>query len=100
VCGLVVGGAFVAHAVAARLDTEFRWSAWSDGGYTLPDSVMSLLRGRRVAVVDDAVNAGSAVLSTAAALTAAGATIAAVGTLLALSDAVAAIGTALDVPVE
>jgi orotate phosphoribosyltransferase len=66
----------------------------------LPDSVLPLLRGRRVAVVDDAVNAGSAVLSTAAALTAAGAEVCVVGTLLVLNDAADAVGTALGVPVE
>jgi orotate phosphoribosyltransferase len=98
VCGPLVGGAFVAQAVAASLDLTFTWSTWPS--YALPPSLVPSLRGRRVAIVDDAVNAGSAVQSTATALTAAGATIAVVGTLLALNDASARVGTTLGVPVE
>ncbi|HEX6754581.1 MAG TPA: hypothetical protein VF109_01405 [Mycobacteriales bacterium] len=98
VCGPLVGGAFVAHAVAASLDLTFAWSTWPS--YALPPSFVPSLRGRRVAIVDDAVNAGSAVRSTATALTAAGATIAVVGTLLALNDAAARVEATLGVPVE
>lgn len=100
VCGPLVGGAFVAQAVATELAVEATWSQRQDGAYALPAGVLPFLRGRRVAVVDDAVNAGSAVLSTAAALTAAGAEVCAVGTLLALGDAVEALPAALGVPVE
>lgn len=98
VCGPLTGGAFAAQAVAVELDARFAWTTWP--GYTLPGPLAAAVAGRRVAIVDDAVNAGSAVLATASALTTAGATVAAVGALLVLDDAATVVGKALDVPVE
>lgn len=90
VCGPLVGGAFLAQAVAASLDVAFTWTSWP--GYALATPVDG-----RVAIVDDAINAGSAVRATASALTAAGASVVAVGALLLLSHG---IETTFDVPVE
>jgi orotate phosphoribosyltransferase len=53
-----------------------------------------------VAVVDDAVSAGSSVRATAAALTEIGATVAVVGTFLLLGDVAAAHFAGLAVPIE
>jgi orotate phosphoribosyltransferase len=69
VCGPMVGGALLAQLVAARLGVAFVWSEMP--GYELPVALRPLVRGRRVVVVDDAVNAGSAVSATIASLGAA-----------------------------
>ena len=100
VCGPLVGGAFVALTVAQELDVEFCYSSFTGTAYEIRSGVAPMLRGQRVAVVDDAVNAGSAVLSTVAALEAAGARLAAVGALVALDSAVHKIGASTGVPVE
>jgi orotate phosphoribosyltransferase len=87
VCGPLTGGAYVAYAVASALDVDFAWS-------TPPDYLVTgAVPGRRVAIVDDAINAGSAVASTAASLPA----VVAVGALLTLGAAPATIAGA---PVE
>ena len=95
VCGPLVGGAFVAQAVAAELDVAFCYSSLRGGSYRLPTALEPVLAGRRVAVVDDAINAGSAVLGTAAAVRALGGRLSVIGALLIL-------GSPLDagVPVE
>lgn len=91
VCGPLTGGAFVAQMVAARLDLTFCYSerlvrTSGDGPYPvdygIPDGFLAVIAGRRVAVIDDAINAGSAVGGTLRALRAAGATPVAVATLL------------------
>jgi orotate phosphoribosyltransferase len=67
VCGPLEGGAFLAYALADLLDVAFlpgyRAAAGQPGevtGYRLPQ-VPGGITGWRVAVVDDAVNAGTAV---------------------------------------
>jgi orotate phosphoribosyltransferase len=109
VCGPLVGGAFVAQAVAGELDAEFyfaeRITQGTDSGgvsvgYRLPDSLRPLVRGRRVAVVDDAINAGSAVRATVADLAACGAHPVAVGALVVMGDAADARAGDLGVPLE
>jgi orotate phosphoribosyltransferase len=84
VCGPLVGGAFVAQAVAAELDVAFCYSSGLGGSYEIPAAFEPALAGRRIAVVDDAINAGSAVLGTAAAVRAAGGHLSVVGALLVL----------------
>jgi orotate phosphoribosyltransferase len=85
VCGPLTGGAYVAYAVAAALDVDFTWSS--------PPAYRTAVDGRRVAIVDDAINAGSAVAATARGLP----DIVAVGALLTLGAAPATIAGA---PVE
>jgi orotate phosphoribosyltransferase len=82
VCGPLVGGAFAAQAVAAELDLACCYS--SPGSYALPAAFEPVVAGRRVAIVDDAINAGSAVRGTAAAIRAAGGQLTVVGALLRL----------------
>jgi orotate phosphoribosyltransferase len=106
VCGPLVGGAFVAQFVAARLDVECYYSARSEpggdalysAGYRIPDAFRSRLPGRRVAVVDDAINAGSAVRATIEALRGCGAEPTVIGALLVLGSAVTEVAGGL--PVE
>jgi len=69
VCGPLTGGAFFAQALAAEMDAGFAFAERivSETGavqYRVPGSLREVVRGRRVLLVDDAVNAGSAWLST------------------------------------
>jgi len=93
VCGPLLGGAFLAHAVATFLGVGFYFSepvpAPAEPGlfgaqYRIPSELQKRLGGERVALVDDVISAGSSVRATERALTAAGASTAVVGTLLAL----------------
>jgi orotate phosphoribosyltransferase len=90
VVGPLVGGAFVAEMVAAELDVRFAFAERRTGAggvtYVIPDAFHRHLRGRTVAILDDAINAGSATRATFAALTALGARPVAVGALLILGE--------------
>ena len=96
VCGPLLGGALIASAVATALDCELYVAepalpAGSPGElyrarYAVPPLVRARLAGRRVAVLDDVVNAASATRATVADLRAAGATVVAIGALLVLGD--------------
>ena len=95
VIGPLVGGAFLAQMVAAELKAEFAYAepqpAVTNGrlysvAYRLPKTLAPLLKGKRVAIVDDAINAGSALRGTFDALVAAGAKPAVAGALIVLSD--------------
>ena len=83
VCGPLTGGAYLAQSVADALDADFAWTE----GRTLTGGVA----GRRVAIVDDAINAGSAVSAAAEAITAAGGHVVAVAALLTLGAAPATV---------
>jgi orotate phosphoribosyltransferase len=96
ICGPLLGGAFLAQLVARELDARFcfteRVLPAEPGGlyrasYRLPAALMPHVRGRRVAIVDDVMSAGSASRGTFAELGAHGATVVAVGALLVLGDA-------------
>ena len=95
VCGPLLGGAFLAHAVAAQMGVRFYFSEQvplkSDGGlfaaeYRLPPELRRLVRNERIAIVDDMISAGSSVRATASELDAAGASTAAVGTMVLLGN--------------
>jgi len=109
VCGPLVGGAFLAQTVAEEIGAAFvyaeRVEAAGDDpaspvGYRLPGAALGAVPGRRVAVVDDAINAGSAVRATLAALRAAGSEPVAIGALLVLGTAAAGLAAAHGVPLE
>jgi orotate phosphoribosyltransferase len=98
VCGPLVGGAFVAQAVAERLGLEASWAervAAPSGPdlyaarYRIPDALRDRVRGRSVAIVDDVVNAGSATRATIADLRACEARPVALGALLVLGEGAA-----------
>lgn len=96
VCGPLIGGAFLAQVIAAGLDVEFVFTervmpAVSDGlypaRYRLPPAFAPRVRGRRIAIVDDVMSAGSAARGTYVELQAHGAVPAVVGALLVLGSA-------------
>ena len=94
VCGPLLGGAFLAQLVAQSLAAEFCFTERSAVGaeglfgtrYELPPAHRTRLRGRRVALVDDVMSAGSALRGTLAALEAAGAIPVVAGALLVLGN--------------
>jgi orotate phosphoribosyltransferase len=106
VCGPLTGGALVAQMIAATLDAGFAYAerVASPGrdlfatGYRVPDSLQPSLSGRRVAIVDDAINAGSAVRGTLAALRRCEAEPVALGALLVLGDAPADLAATQSLP--
>jgi orotate phosphoribosyltransferase len=108
VCGPLVGGAFLAQTVADELGVEFyyteRVATNGDGlfavNYRMPDTLRPRISGKRVAIVDDAINAGSAVQATYLALQASGARLAAVGALLVLGGQAKQLVDGWNVPLE
>lgn len=76
VCGPLLGGAFLAQLVARALGAGFFFAERvpsADGGmyqarYRLPPAFADRLRGKRVAIVDDVMSAGSALRGTYEAL--------------------------------
>ena len=92
VCGPLTGGAFVAQSLAAELGAGFVFAERfvSEMGavqYRIPESLREALDGRRVLLVDDAVNAGSAWLSTLSDLLDCRAALAGFASLLTLGEA-------------
>ena len=67
ICGPLVGGALVGQWVAHRLGVAFVFAELqarnpnSGASYAIPTGLRPLASGKRVIVVDDAINAGSAV---------------------------------------
>jgi orotate phosphoribosyltransferase len=109
VCGPLVGGAFLAQMLAARLEVEFYYSqpsarprraALYSTEYRLPAAVRERVRGRAVAVVDDVINAGSAPRATLDDLRQCGARVIAISALLTLGSAAAALADAEGVALE
>ncbi len=95
VCGPLVEGAFLSQMVAEEIDVAFTFAEQfarpqSDGlfpiGYRIPEALRSIVRGKMIAVVDDVINAGSAVRGAFAALKACGARPVVVGALLVLGS--------------
>jgi len=96
VCGPFNGGAFLAQMIASELDIPFCSTerqcvpdVVSDNtrnhvDYRLPDGSCDAVAGKRIAVVDDAINAGHAVRGTLAALRSCVAEPVVVGALLGL----------------
>jgi orotate phosphoribosyltransferase len=93
VCGPLLGGAFLAQAMAARLGVRFCYTVPGrpsaapglfTATYVLPSGLIPHVRAQRIAIVDDAVSAGSSAKATKDALDQAGATTVVVGALLTL----------------
>jgi orotate phosphoribosyltransferase len=109
VCGPLVEGAFVASLVAPALGVPFAYTEPRTAGgpdrlfpvqYVLPGALRSRLSGLRVAVVNDVINAGSAVRGTLRALRDAGAEPVAVATLAVLGGAAAELAREAGVALE
>jgi orotate phosphoribosyltransferase len=95
VCGPLVEGAFLALMVAQRLGLPFtyseRFEAADSGGlypftYRVPRTLRRYVHGKRIAIVTDVINAGSAVRGTAADLQQCRAQPIFIGALLVLGD--------------
>ncbi|MGZ8829055.1 MAG: orotate phosphoribosyltransferase [Thermoanaerobaculia bacterium] len=94
VCGPLVEGAFVALMVASRLRVLFtyaeRFERPSDElypvQYRVPRTLRPIVRGKRIAIINDVTSAGSAVRGTLADLLECGANPVVVGTLAVLGD--------------
>ena len=100
VCGPMEGGAFLAQAIADALGTAFLPAARAPApqraataGYLLP-RVPGGISGWRVAIADDAVNAGTAVAACSSLLRGRGAVPIAVAALISLGPASAAVAQA------
>jgi orotate phosphoribosyltransferase len=109
VCGPLTGGAFLAQLVAAVLDVEFYYTervappqrdALYAVTYRMPDGLRERVHGRAVAVVDDVINAGSAVRATLAELRSCGAKPVAIGALLVLGSTAASLCAEQAIPLE
>ena len=95
ICGPLLGGAFLAQALAMQTGVRFYFTepASSGGGnelfaakYRLPTELHWRAANERIAVVDDVISAGSSVRATVSALRGVGAQVVAVGTLVLLGD--------------
>ena len=105
VCGPLIGGAFVAQAIATILDLEFSFAERVETmgcgvHYRIPDRFRAALGGKRVAIVDDAINAGSAVCGTLTGLQLCGANPVVIGALFVLGSAAVRLSAEHDIPVE
>jgi len=109
VCGPLNEGAFIALMVAGELDCDFTYAErFSEGDaahlfpvrYALPAALRSIAAGRRVAIVNDVISAGSAVRGAWADLHALGAHVVAIGCLLVLGDAIDAFAAERGIAVE
>jgi orotate phosphoribosyltransferase len=109
VCGPLLGGAFLAQAIASHLGARFYYTepvpaspgpGLFKAAYQLPSELRRRAHGERLAVVDDVISAGSSVRATIAALAAAGALTTVVGALLVLGDAGVAHFAEQRVPLE
>jgi len=109
VCGPLVEGAFVALMVAAELGVPFsyaeRFPNPKSGGlfpvdYRIPRALRARVRDKRVAVVNDVINAGSAVRGTLTDLDACAARPVAIGALLVLGSAASRIAADRGVALE
>jgi orotate phosphoribosyltransferase len=109
ICGPLLGGAFLAQLVAHALDAEFCFTERVMAGqpedlyrarYLLPTAFAMHIEGKRVAIVDDVMSAGSALRGTYTELQAHGAVTVVAGALLVLGSTGASFFVEHDVPVE
>jgi orotate phosphoribosyltransferase len=103
VCGPLTGGAFVAQPLAAEIGAGFVFAERLVAGtgtvqYRVPEPLRQVVRDRRVLLVDDVINAGSAVLATLTDLLNCGAELAGVAALLTLNQAAAQIAQQYGAP--
>jgi orotate phosphoribosyltransferase len=109
VCGPLSGGAFVAEMVAESLDREFYFTEPTPipGGdtlfpvkYRLPQPMREMIVGKRIAIINDVINAGSAVRGTYEDLQECGAAVAVVATLAILGNSAIPYFTDRNVPMK
>lgn len=109
VCGPLVEGAYMGLMVAEELDVEFVYaerfvhperSTLFPVEYRLPATLGPVVRGKRVAIVNDVISAGSAVRGALADLRALGADVIVIGALVVLGDAFPSFASEQSVPLE
>jgi orotate phosphoribosyltransferase len=109
VCGPLLGGAFLAQLVAQKLEVEFCFtervlprdaSGLYRASYRLPPALKARVSGRRLAIVDDVMSAGSALRGTYSELKAHGALPVVAGALMVLGNTGAAFFATKKVAVE
>lgn len=108
ICGPLLGGAFLAQLVAQTLGAEFCFtervmpaaaSGLYPASYRLPPAFSARVRGKRVAIVDDIMSAGSALRGTYTELQTHGAITAVAGALMILGNTGADFFAKEEVPV-
>jgi orotate phosphoribosyltransferase len=109
VCGPLVGGALVAQTVASELDVEFYYTerfvlpqrdTLYPVEYRIPNGLRQVVHGKDVVIIDDVINAGSAVRGTFAELRSCGARPVVIGALLVLGSAAPSFFAEQNVPLE
>ena len=109
VCGPLLGGAFLAQLVARKLDVEFCFTervmprdaqGLYQASYRLPAAFSARVRGRRLALVDDVMSAGSALRGTYSELQSHGANPVVAGALMVLGNTGAAFFAEQKIAVE
>jgi orotate phosphoribosyltransferase len=107
VCGPLLGGAFLAQAIAVQMGVRFyfteRAASKTDKGlfaaeYRLPPELSHRVRHERIAVVDDVISAGSSVRATVSALNATGAATVVIGAIVLLGNQATEYFSTLGVP--
>jgi orotate phosphoribosyltransferase len=109
VCGPLLGGAFLAQLVAQKINVEFMFtervmpdsaSGLFAASYHLPPTLAEHVQGRRVAIVDDVMSAGSALRGTYLELKSHGAIPVVASALMVLGETGAKFFAEQEVPVE
>ena len=108
VCGPLSGGAFLAELMALELGVNFVFAerivrqraGLFPVDYRIPLAFRAALRGKRVAIVDDAISVGSAVRATIADLESCQATLVVIGALLVMGPAGSEFAAARGLPLE
>ena len=108
VCGPLTGGALLAQMIAAELDVGFSFAeriATDRPGmypidYRLPPALRHAMSEKRVALVDDAISAGSAVASALQDLESCGATTVVLGALITIGERPAVMAREKMLPLE
>ena len=108
VYGPLTGGAFLAYAIADHLRLDFGFVDRVPSGrrglfpvdYRLAPALRAAATGRRVALVDDAISAGSAVQAALTDLTSCGAIPVALGALITIGPRAAALAAEQHLPLE
>jgi orotate phosphoribosyltransferase len=109
VCSPLIEGAFVGLFAASLMGCCFSYASPSDAGssadlfpvrYVIPPALRRELHGKRVAVVNDVINAGSAVRGTLADLAECGARVAVIGTLAVLGEPANRLAAEAQIPLE
>jgi orotate phosphoribosyltransferase len=103
ICGPLTGGAFVAQLLAAEVGAAFVFAErtlTANGAvqYQIPKSLRGALADQRVLLVDDAVNAASALRLTVADVQACGGKVAGLAMLLTLGAAAAELAATHSIP--